>query len=146
MQHSHALRSWIWPFNPTPGSWGGVVVCGQNICYHVAAFNDHILKCWILTYWPHPRVGRGGFGEEGVRVCGQNICYHVATFVIPFNLICNMTCSEKIEFWPFDPTRRDGGMWGEGKNICYHVAAYVISFNLICNSMTMFWKSWILTF
>ena len=24
-------------------------------------------------------------------VCGQNIYYHLAAFVIPFNLICNMT-------------------------------------------------------
>ena len=39
-----------WPFDPNPGSGGGrgigggVGVCWQNICYLLAAFNDHILK------------------------------------------------------------------------------------------------------
>ena len=49
------------------------------------------LKFVMQHAWPHsekvdlltPRV-RGG-------VCGQTICYQVAAFVIPFNLICNMT-------------------------------------------------------
>ena len=40
---------------------------------------------------------------------------------------------------------RGGGGGGCGQNKCYHVAAVVISFNLICK-MTVFWKSWILTF
>ena len=67
-------------------------VCGQNICYHVAAIvvsfylicNMTIFrKRYSLTFWPHP-LGRG-------CVCGQNICYHVAASVVSFNLICNMT-------------------------------------------------------
>ena len=33
-----------------------------------------------------PSVGGGGGGGRW-----QNISYHVAAFVIPFNLICNMT-------------------------------------------------------
>ena len=42
---------------------GGVEVNNQNICYHVAAYlipfkfgmqHDHVLKSWILTFWPHP--------------------------------------------------------------------------------------------
>ena len=39
---------------------GGGVVCGQNSCYHVAAFSNFIFnmtmfwKSWILIYWPHP--------------------------------------------------------------------------------------------
>ena len=63
----------------------GVGVCGQNICYHVAAFVippnlicNKKLKFDILT----PR---------DVGVSGQNICCHVAAFVTPFNLICIMT-------------------------------------------------------
>ena len=45
-------------------------------------------------------VGGGG-------LCRQNICYHVAAYLIPFNLICNMTlCSEKVAIWPFDPTHQ----------------------------------------
>ena len=30
--------------------------CGQNICYHVAAFNDLILKKLIFDLLTHPRV------------------------------------------------------------------------------------------
>ena len=47
---------------------------------------DHVLKKLnfdLLT--PPPGLG------EGEGVCGQNICYHVDVFMIPFNLICNMT-------------------------------------------------------
>ena len=57
------------------------------------------------------------------------------------------TMSEKVEFWPTDPILRVGGGGGGlgGQNICYHVAALVILFNLICN-MTLFWKSWILSY
>ena len=59
---------------------------GQNICYHVAAFNDHILK--KLNFDPLTPPQRSG---EVVGVGEQNICYHVAAFVmIPFNLICNI--------------------------------------------------------
>ena len=36
--------------------------------------------------------------RQTAGVCGQNICYHDAVFVIPFDLICNMTISEKVEF------------------------------------------------
>ena len=39
-----------------------------------------------LIFQPFDPQGRGGGG-----ICGGNICYHVAAFVIPFNLICNMT-------------------------------------------------------
>ena len=63
--------------------WGGG---GQNICYHVAAFNDHILKKLDFDLLTPPQ----GLGEV-VGVCVQNICYHVAACMIPFNLICNMT-------------------------------------------------------
>ena len=80
----------VWPFDPTPLGWG--CVCGQNICYHVAAsvvsFNlicnmTTFRKRYSLTFRPHP-LGRG-------CVCGQNICYHVAASIVSFNLICNMT-------------------------------------------------------
>ena len=48
----------------------------------------------VLTFWPE---GSGG------GVCWQNICYHVDAFVIPFNLICNMTIFWKswiLTCWP----------------------------------------------
>ena len=44
-------------------------VCGQNICYQVAAFVKFFIsickmtmfwKSWSLTYWPHPKDRRGG--------------------------------------------------------------------------------------
>ena len=75
-----------------PHPLGQGCVCGQNICYHVAAsvisFNlicnmTTFRKIYSLTFWPHP-LGRG-------CVCGQNICYHVAASIVGFNLICNMT-------------------------------------------------------
>ena len=46
--------------------------------------HDYVLKSCILTLRPPVLAGGGG-------VCWQNISYHVAAFVIPFNLICNMT-------------------------------------------------------
>ena len=50
---------------------------------------------------------------------------------------------KKVEFWHLDPQCWLGGVcW---QNISYHVAAFVIPFHLICN-MTMFWRSWILSF
>ena len=75
-----------------PHPLGRGCVCGQNICYHVAAsiFSFNLIcnmttfrKIYSLTFWHHP-PGQG-------CVCGQNICYHVAASVISFNLICNMT-------------------------------------------------------
>ena len=84
-------------------------------------------KSLILTFWPHP-LGSWGRG----RVCGQNICYHVAAFVIPFNLICNMTLfwkSKTLTFWPLGSgTCVWGGVCGE--NICYHVC-YISWFQVI---------------
>ena len=44
----------------------------------------------VNHFSPAPKftLGRGG---GGVGVCEQSICYHVVAFMIPFNLICNMT-------------------------------------------------------
>ena len=92
-------------------------------------------KTYILTFWP-PRPGRG--------VCGGNICYHVAAFVIPFNLIYNMTMFGKINFdiWPTPRVC----LWLEGSGGKIFATTFLHSwFNLICN-LTMFLKSWILTF
>ena len=75
-----------------PHPLGRGCVCGQNICYRVAAsvgsFNlicnmTTFRKRYSWTFWPHPL----GWG----CVCGQNICYHVAASIISFNMICNMT-------------------------------------------------------
>ena len=85
-----SVKDIVWPFDPHLLGQG--CVCGQNICYHVAAsvisFNlicnmTTFRKIYSLTFWPHP-LGRG-------CVCGQNICHLVAASVVSFNLICNMT-------------------------------------------------------
>ena len=52
-------------------------------------------------------MGGGGGGEGGV--CRQNICYHVAAYLIPFNLICNMTM-----FWGEVCVCGGGGGGGKG--------------------------------
>ena len=78
----------FWLLTPTSGStFGGV--CRQNICYHVD---------------PIPRVGRG--------ICGLKSCYHAAAFMIPFDLICNMTMfwfCWSLTFWP-NPNVRGWGL------------------------------------
>ena len=61
-------------------------------------------------------------------------------FVIPFNLICNMTnVLKKLNFDLLTPSPGSGGGGGCGQNICYHVAVFVIPFNLKYN-IIMFWK------
>ena len=60
MQHDHILKKVeFWPIDPIPRVRG---ICGQNICYHVAAFvilfnlicnNTMFGKSFILTYWLH---------------------------------------------------------------------------------------------
>ena len=96
-------------------------------------------------FWPTdpiPRVGGGG------SVSASKI---FATMLVHswFSLIWYVTwpCSEKVNFDLFDPIHRIGGVGGGvyGQNICYHFSAFVILINLIC-IMTVFWKSWILTF
>ena len=49
-------------------------------------------------------------------------------------------CSEKVEFWPFDSSGQ-----GVGEILGTMLLHFMIPINLIC-SMTMFWKSWILTY
>ena len=98
----YARKRYSLTFWPHPLGRG--CVCGQNICYHVAAsivsFNlicnmTTFRKRYSLTFWHHP-LGRG-------CVCGQNICYHVAASVVSFNLICNMTTFRKRYSLTFDP-------------------------------------------
>ena len=86
-----------------------------------------LYKYWILT--PSP----GSVGGEGV--CGKNICYHVRAFVIPYNLICDMTMFWKswiMTFWPHPIWSGAGlGLGGSVDLIYYHhVAAFVVPLNL----------------
>ena len=50
-------------------------------------------------------------------------------------------CSEKVEFWPYDPVPRVMGVCR--RNTWYGVADFVILLNSICN-ISMFWNSGIL--
>ena len=53
--------------------------------------------------------------------CRQNSWFHFAAFVILFNLIFNMTCSERVAFWPSVHIPRVGVC---GQDNCYHAAAF----------------------
>ena len=99
----------------------------------------HVLKKLILIFWPHTS---GPWGRGSV-------CKIFATMLLHswFPLIWYATwpCFEKLKF---DLLTQSLGLWARGvcgKNICYNVAAFMIPFNLICK-MTIFWKSWILTY
>ena len=58
-------------------------VCGQNFCYHGAAFVILLklicnMTCSENKYFDLLTLTAGSWGREGV--CGQNICYHAASF------------------------------------------------------------------
>ena len=65
--------------------------------------------------------------------------------ILAFKKYATWLFSEKIEFWHLDPQQAGGGGGVFWQNISYLVAAFAIPLNLIC-SMTMFWRSWILSF
>ena len=89
---------------------------------------------WIRTWGSAglltPRVAEGG----GWGVCGQNICYYVAAFVIPFNLICDMTIIWKswiLTFWPQPLSPLRGSNTGLQSKITFDM------FILYCTSVCM---------
>ena len=116
----------------TPRARGDVGVCGQ-------IFATMLLHSWfpliwyatwpcseIVEFWPFdPRV-RGMGGGGGLQ---QN-------FVIPFNVICNMTMFWKNNILPTDPIPR---VRSAAKIYATRLLHFLIPFNLICN-MTLFWK------
>ena len=116
--------------------------------------HDHVLKKLnfdLLIRPPGSERGKGLQVKYLLRCCciPDSLKFDMQhdqapAFMIPFNLICNITMFWKSWIFTFTPPRVRGvGVCGQ--DICYDVAAFVIPFNLICN-MTMFWKSWILTF
>ena len=80
-------------------------MCKERICACMLLYvpfllicmkHDHVLKKLnfdLLT--PRIRWGRG--------VLWLNICYQVAAFVVPFNLMCNMTMFYVLKKLIFDP-------------------------------------------
>ena len=76
-----------------------------------------------VEFWPiDPQCWRGGGGV----VCWQNIPYHVAAYVIPFNLICNMTIfwrSWILSFWSHHlspPRGSDRCLWSKTMFDLFH--------------------------
>ena len=82
--------------------------------------HDHILKKMYFDLLTPPQGSKVG-------VLGQNFCSHVAAFIIPFNLICNMTIFWNkwiLTFWPQPQGRGVGGLvvvvggGGGGGEVC----------------------------
>ena len=86
----YATSPWIlayWPQDRGGGLRAKYLL--QRCCIRDSLYfdmqHDHVLKKLNLDLLiPYRRV-------LGLGVCVQNICCHVAEFMIPFNLICNMT-------------------------------------------------------
>ena len=77
MQRDHILKVEFWPLDPNLQGQG------EGVCSKIPVCR------------PLPE-GMGGGGLQ------QNMRYHVAAFMIPFNLICNMTMFWKswiLNFW-----------------------------------------------
>ena len=81
MQHGDVMKKCNFDLlTPSPGSGGGGGGCGQNICYHVAAFIMPLnLICnktisVKVKVWPTDRFGRVG-------VCGKSICYRDSLYM-----------------------------------------------------------------
>ena len=133
----------FWPTDPTPRFGDGgrgrakylptCCVAAFVILYNLICSIAMFSKSWFTDPIP---VGGGKGGALRAIMWLHSL----------FSLNCYVTwpCSEKVEFWPFDPIPRDTGRGVCGQHICYNDAAYLIPFNLMCN-MAMFWKSWILT-
>ena len=79
---------------------------------------------YLLT--PYPRV----MEEEGGL--SAKICYHVAAFMIPFNLICNMTMFDKSWLLTYLLGQEHGGLW----------AKYLLLFCCISWSHLIWYATW----
>ena len=127
-------KSWI--LTPKVRGW----VCGKiclRPCCCIPYLICNIIMFWTekVEFWPFDPQGRGG---SAGKIVGFMLLH------LWFPSFCNATwpCCKKVEFRPFNPTPRVGV---RGQTICWHVAALVNPFKLTYN-MTMFWKSWILTY
>ena len=114
-------KFWILTFYLTPGSRGAGWGSAGNILATVFLYSWFPL-IWYATrpssdffkFWPPHQGSEGG--------CGQSICDHIAAFVIPFNLICNMTLfwsSLMLTFWPQPRVEEGWGLWAKYLIPCY---------------------------
>ena len=74
------LHAWAIPFN---------LICNVTIFWKFS---------WILTFWPNPQ------GEGGLRAKYLLPCCSIRDFCL-----ATWSCSEKVEFWPFDSTLQGRG-------------------------------------
>ena len=102
--------------------------------------HDHVLKKLNFDLLTRPGTSVCVWGSAD-KIFATMLLH----FVIPFNLICNMTMFWKRWILTYCPIPRVLGEGVCGQNIFYHVAVFVILFNLIC-TVTIFWKSWTLTY
>ena len=115
-------KSWILTCWPQGQGMGWLGLCGQNICYHVAAFMfpfnvicNLIMfqKSWILTFWPQPLRQPRGSGTG----LWSNIAFDM--FLIYCNSVCMRNfCKKKMTtdwviakftYLTFGPTGGRGG-------------------------------------
>ena len=116
------LRSWFpliwfasWPCTEkvdhnfrTLREWGGSGVCGQNICYHFAAFLIFFI-IWYATwpcsekveFWPVDPIPRVGSALGSASKIFANVLLHSW---FPLIWYASWRCYDKAEFWSFDPS------------------------------------------
>ena len=111
----------FWPLDSRVRGWGWAGLCGQNICYHVAAFVfpfnvicNMIMfqESWILTFWPHPLSPPRGSGT-GLR---SKIAFDMFLIIVTLSA-CEISVKKMTTDWviakftylTLDPTGWRGG-------------------------------------
>ena len=144
-------KSWIWTFWPIRvKQWEGGLRAKYQlpcccICDSIYFYMQHDLVLKKLNF--ELLTAHTVSGRVGVLVGSEGKIFATMLLHMWFHLIwyVRRQRSEKVEFWHFDTPRVRQGEGVCGQNMYYHIAAFVIPFFMICN-ITMFWKSWILTF
>ena len=72
-------------------------------------------KTEILIFWP---LTLGSWRRRAWGGLRANICYHVAAFMIPFNLICNMTMFRKSWLLTYLLGQEHGGLSAKYLLLC----------------------------
>ena len=78
----------------------------KSLCGRFVSLNDHVhrifqqMSAYLRFFYIFCNLSRERpyirYSVKGPL--GQNMCLHGDAFVIPFNLICNMTMFRKVEF------------------------------------------------
>ena len=126
----------LWPIDPIPGSGRSAGKIFATILLH-----SWFSLIWYATqpcsekveFWPIDPMPRVGVGSR-VGVWEQNICYRASAFIIPFNLICNMTLFWKnwiLTLWPHPLSPPRGWDTGLESKITFDM------FHIHCTSVCM---------